>query len=95
MDGEISFRLPLGLQMVCATCLGIGIQFCPYSPRWLSLVNRREECLASLAKLRGLPPTDSRVQTEYKCIVTEVEFQRAVEKRRHPGVKGFKLEILL
>jgi hypothetical protein len=38
-----SFRLPLGLQMVCATALGICIHFFPYSPRRLALVGRSEE----------------------------------------------------
>lgn len=90
---EASFRLPFGLQMVCATTLGIGIHFFPYSPRWLALVNRRDECLASLSKLRKLPPSDERVQAEYKGIVTEVEFQRLVQEKKHPGITGFRLEI--
>lgn len=94
MAGEVSFRLPLGLQMVCATFLGLGIHFFPYSPRWLALVNRDEECLTSLAKLRRLPPTDTRVQTEYKSILTEVEFQKTMQERKHPGRQGVRLEIL-
>ena len=95
MEGEVSFRLPLGLQMVCATFLGIGIHFFPYSPRWLALVNRREECMSSLVKLRSLPPTDQRVQAEYKSIITEVEFQKAIQERKHPDTQGIKLEIKL
>ena len=94
MAGEVSFRLPLGLQMVCATFLGIGIHFFPYSPRWLALVDRNAECLTSLAKLRGLPSDDTRVQKEYRSILTEVEFQKAMQERKHPGVQGVKLEVL-
>lgn len=93
MTSEASFRLPFGLQMVCATALGIGIHFFPYSPRWLALVNRRDESLASLAKLRKLPPTDERVQVEHRGIVTEVEFQRIVQEKTHPGATGVRLEI--
>ncbi|OQE13132.1 hypothetical protein PENFLA_c053G02451 [Penicillium flavigenum] len=93
LEGSISFRLPLGLQMVCATALGICIHFFPYSPRWLALVGRSEECLASLARLRNLPATDERVQAEYSGILAEVVFQRLVEEHTHPGVKGWKLEV--
>lgn len=92
LEGDISFRLPLGLQMVCATLLGIGIHIFPYSPRWLALVDRTQECMASLAKLRGLPSTDERVQAEYNGILAEIRFQRLVKERDHPGVKGWKLE---
>ena len=93
LQGSISFRLPLGLQMVCATALGICIHFFPYSPRRLALVGRSEECLASLARLRNLPATDERVQAEYRGILAEVVFQRLVEEHSHPGVKGWKLEV--
>ncbi|KAL3417061.1 high-affinity glucose [Phlyctema vagabunda] len=78
MAGEIAFRLPLGLQMVCSTLL----------------VGRNKECLTSLSKLRGLPITDLRVQKEFKGIVAEVEFNKLILKDRHPGASTFKLEIL-
>jgi len=94
MVGEISFRLPLGLQMVCATILGVWINFFPYSPRWLALVHRDEECLQSLKRLRRLPRTDSRINAEHEGIIAEVKFQELMQERNHPGVSGFKLEIL-
>ncbi|KAI0905178.1 general substrate transporter [Ustulina deusta] len=94
LHSEASFRLPFALQIVPAIILGLSILFFPYSPRWLALVNRNDECLASLAKLRGLPQTDLRVQKEYQGIVTEVEVQRAMQERRHPKKRGLSLEIL-
>ena len=93
MTGEISFRLPLGLQMVSAIILGVGLQFFPYSPRWLALVDRNDECLQSLCTLRRLPATDHRIQLEYTGILAEVKFQRALQERKHPGKGGLKLEI--
>lgn len=93
IDGEAAFRVPFGLQMVCATVLGTGIHLFPFSPRWLSLVGRDDEALQSLAKLRRLPSTDERVQTEWRGIMAEVEFQKVLEERNHPGKKGWKLEI--
>ncbi|EOO01193.1 putative high-affinity glucose protein [Phaeoacremonium minimum UCRPA7] len=94
IDSEVSFRLPLGLQMVCATILGVCIHFFPYSPRWLALVGRNDECMTSLCKLRGLPPTDARVQKEFKGIVAEVEFNKVILAEAHPGAGGIKLEVL-
>ncbi|CRG91795.1 putative quinate permease [Talaromyces islandicus] len=94
MAGEASFRLPFGLQMVTATTLGAGIHFFPYSPRWLALVNRLDECRSSLSKLRGLPETDERIQEEHRGIVSEIQFQKLVMQKRHPGATGIKLEVL-
>lgn len=95
MTGEVSFRLPFGLQMITATLLGAGIHLFPYSPRWLALANRSEDCLESLAKLRGLPSTDERVQAEFYGIFAEVTFQNLAQQKRHPGASGIKLEVLL
>ncbi|KAL3450482.1 general substrate transporter [Aspergillus insuetus] len=92
--GETSFRLPLGLQMIPATVLGVTIHFFPYSPRWLALADRADDCIASLAKLRRLSPTDPRVQAEYRGILLETTVQRTLNERRHPGMTGTKLELI-
>ena len=80
--------------MVSAFVIGAGIHFFPYSPRWLALVGRDDDSLASLAKLRRLPTTDERVQTEYRGILAEVQFQNLVLEKTHPGKSGFTLEVL-
>ncbi|PYI21799.1 MFS monosaccharide transporter [Aspergillus violaceofuscus CBS 115571] len=95
VDSEASFRLPFGLQMVSATLLGVGIHFFPYSPRWLALVDRPEDCLKSLSKLRGLPTSDSKVQAEFRAVMTEIRIQKLTEERLGPGVTGFKREASL
>ncbi|OJD34080.1 high-affinity glucose protein [Diplodia corticola] len=94
LEGQASFRVPFGLQMVCSTILGIGIHFYPYSPRWLALVDRPREALQSLSRLRRLPETDVRVQMEHADILSEVEIERCVQEKRHPGAKRLKLEVL-
>lgn len=93
LQSEASFRLPFGLQMVSATILGTAIHFFPFSPRWLALVGRNEDSLASITKLRGLPASDHRVQAEYHGILTEVTVHHRIQEKRHPGVRGVKLEI--
>lgn len=93
MAGEISFRLPLGLQMVCAILLGIFIHLFPYSPRWLAMVDRSEDALESLSRLRRLPPSDVRVQTEFRGILAEVAFENSLQEKKHPGSRGIKREV--
>jgi len=93
LAGEIAFRLPFGLQMVSAILVGVGINMFPYSPRWLVLVGREDEALASLAKLRRLPTTDERIKQELSGIIAEVRYQKAVVQLRHPDKSGFGLEI--
>ncbi|KAI6878622.1 hexose carrier protein [Hortaea werneckii] len=95
IQSSAAWRIPFGLQLVSATILGTMIQFYPYSPRWLAMKGRTAESLASLCKLRRLPESDERVQTEYNGILAEVAFQTAVQERRHPGLQpgGLKLEL--
>ncbi|KAI7330654.1 hexose carrier protein [Hortaea werneckii] len=95
IQSSASWRVPFGLQLVSATILGTMIQFYPYSPRWLAMKGRTADSLASLCKLRRLPESDDRVQTEYNGILAEVAFQTAVQERRHPGLQpgGLKLEL--
>ena len=83
MAGEWAFRLPFVLQMIPAIVVGAGIQFFPFSPRWLAMRHRDEDSLGALSKLRRLPEADSRVQTEWKGILSEVEFQERVLEREH------------
>ncbi|KAI3390619.1 hypothetical protein diail_9081 [Diaporthe ilicicola] len=93
-ESEASFRIPFGLQMVSSTLLGLGILAFPYSPRWLALVDRPEDALSSLSRLRGLLPTDSRVQAEHRGILTEVAIQKKMQHKKHPGVGGIRLEVV-
>jgi Sugar (and other) transporter len=50
--GSLSWRIPLGLQLLPGVLLGLGTSALPASPRLLVLQGRREEALASLAQLR-------------------------------------------
>ncbi|KAF5525678.1 Sugar transporter STL1 [Colletotrichum aenigma] len=94
ITGEASWRVPFALQLPSAMILGAMIQLFPYSPRWLAMQDRHEDCLSSLCKLRKLPASDERVQAEYQGILAEAKFQAVMLERRHPGVRGFKLEVV-
>ncbi len=53
LPSENSFRLPLWLQMVGSCIVGLGIFFCPETPRWLIAHDRRDEAEKVLAELHG------------------------------------------
>ncbi|KAK9770042.1 putative Major facilitator superfamily (MFS) profile domain-containing protein [Seiridium cardinale] len=91
---DASWRVPFALQIPSALILGGMIQLFPYSPRWLAMQDRYEECLDSLCRLRKLPASDGRVQAEYRGIQAEVKFQAVMLERHHPGLRGIKLEIV-
>ncbi|TEA17231.1 Sugar transporter STL1 [Colletotrichum sidae] len=92
--GEASWRVPFALQLPSAIILGAMIQLFPYSPRWLAMRDRHEDCLDSLCKLRKLPASDERVRAEYRGILAEAKFQAVMLERRHPGVGGLRLEVV-
>lgn len=58
--GSLSWRIPLGLQLLPGILLGLGAFVLPASPRLLILQGRKEEALLSLAKLRLRPLSEAR-----------------------------------
>ena len=62
---EAAWRIPLGLQLIPAVILGIGILFMPFSPRWLVNQGRDEEALTVLSEARNLPPDAELVRIEF------------------------------
>lgn len=64
----ISWRFPIGFQIVFCIILLVFILELPESPRWLILKGREDEAMQVLAALADLPPTDPYVQTEFSAI---------------------------
>ena len=78
-EKTISWRLPLGLQLIPAWILFFGMFFLPFSPRWLMMKHRDDECIASLSKLRRLSPEDPLLRAEYLEIKAAVLFDEETE----------------
>lgn len=93
LSGGAAFRVPFGLQMVPATLLGVFIHLFPYSPRWLVMVDRHDDALKALSRLRRRSPEDSTVRLEWQSIIGEVKNQREAIMRSCPGAQGVRLEI--
>ena len=69
-------------------------------PRWLVSKGRDAEALQTLAKLRRLTTTDTRIQQEWFDVRAEVAFRKETSALRHPELQNrtvisrVKLEIL-
>ncbi|WWC98835.1 hypothetical protein V866_005728 [Kwoniella sp. B9012] len=88
IPGDWSFRLPFTVQMAPCVVLVSVLFTLPYSPRWLALRGRDDDCLVSLCRLRGLPPTDPRIQAEWITIRAEAIRNREVQVAAHPSLQG-------
>lgn len=64
-DTQLQWQLPTGLQLLPAVIWGLGMFFCPESPRFLLARNKPSEALRVLAGLRGLPEHHHYVQAEF------------------------------
>lgn len=52
-EGEMAFRLPLGLQLIPPVIIITGTMFIPESPRWLTMWGKKEQAAEILAKYHG------------------------------------------
>ncbi|OAX36576.1 general substrate transporter [Rhizopogon vinicolor AM-OR11-026] len=88
---QASWRVPLGLQLFPALCLGIGMFFMPDSPGWLAESGREEEAAQTLSRLRRKPADDNSVRFELLEIMAEVRYTREVTKAIIPNAGPYRL----
>lgn len=94
-QSSAAWRIPLALQLIPAIILCVGSWFLPYSPRWLMLVNKEEECLAVLARLRKQDASSPAVQYEYRSLKVEAYADRETSRLRYgTEKKNWRTEVL-
>lgn len=74
--GRISWRLQLGSAFIPSFILGIGIWFCPESPRWLMKHGHLAKGFRSMARLRANPIIAAR-DYYYSYVIYEEELKQA------------------
>ncbi|KAI8654850.1 MFS domain-containing protein [Fusarium keratoplasticum] len=88
------WRIPLGVQMIPAVFLFIGLIPLKESPRWLVEKGREDQALASLAYIRNMPVDSHEVSREFVEIKTSLDeeegkMREAVWKEcLKPGVRN-------
>ena len=89
-ETQAAWRVPLALQLIPAWILFVGMFFLPFTPRWLMMKHRDEECIASLCKLRRLDAQDPLLRAEYLEIKAAVMFDEEVDAEfsSHHGTFG-------
>ncbi|KAF9524840.1 general substrate transporter [Crepidotus variabilis] len=80
IKSDISWRLPLGLQLVPAGLLLVGIQFLPFSPRWLLEVGRDDEAREVVLKLHDNNTVTA--EKEYAEMYTNIKAEVSVKNRK-------------
>lgn len=73
-----SYRIPIGLQMVWALILAIGLFFLPESPRYFVRKGQLDQAAMALARARDQPVESSFIQDELTEIVANHEHEMSV-----------------
>jgi MFS family permease len=83
---EAAWRIPVGIQLIPAIVLGIGMFWMPYSPRWLLEKGREEEARETVAYLRSRSAESPEVMLEFLEIKAEVLIEREMHEIRISGM---------
>lgn len=71
-----AYRIPIGIQFIWGTILGVGIAFLPDSPRYFVKKGKLDRATDALARLRGQPLHSEYIQVELAEIVANEEYER-------------------
>ncbi|KAH8714141.1 MFS transporter [Ilyonectria robusta] len=74
--GDIAWRLQLGSAFIPSLILGVGIFFCPESPRWLMKHGKHGKGFQSMCRLRAHPIIAAR-DFYYSWVIYEEELKQA------------------
>ena len=70
--GKLQYQIVMFVPMIYLAVCMVATLFIEESPRWLFLVQRREEAIATLVRIRGLPANDPLVSREIQDIEDDI-----------------------
>lgn len=73
-----AYRIPIGLQVIWAVILALGLLCLPESPRYWVKQNRFDKAARALARVRGQSPNSSFIEDELAEIIANCEFEQQV-----------------
>ncbi|KAL9581829.1 MAG: hypothetical protein Q9212_003663 [Teloschistes hypoglaucus] len=82
VGGSISWRLPIGCQMVFAFSVIFLVFGLPESPRWLYARGKSEEALKVLCDVYDAPEDDAKIQEEQNAILEVLAIERETGEYR-------------
>ncbi|KAJ5609476.1 hypothetical protein N7528_010043 [Penicillium herquei] len=84
-QSDAAYLIPICIQLLPGLVLAAGmLMFMPQSPRHLINTGREEECLATLARLRGKSQDDMGIRVEFLEIKALYLFERETSIRKYP-----------
>ncbi|OAX83504.1 hypothetical protein ACJ72_02139 [Emergomyces africanus] len=78
LDSPASYRIPIGLQLVWALILGVGLYYLPESPRYFVKKNKLDQAAGSLSRIRGQHVDSEYVKTELAEIIANYEYESKI-----------------
>lgn len=94
IPGPMSWRIPLGIQIIPGIILGLGCLILPPSPRWLVLKGRDEDALKSLARLRMRTPEEMESDSLLQIELLEMKVETELIQRTYDGEGGGKVTFM-
>jgi sugar porter (SP) family MFS transporter len=76
IDGDGQWRIPLGIQIVPAFFLFIGMFVLPYSPRWLIEQGRNDEALKVVKLLHSNNNNQDFISKEFAEMVDQIKYEK-------------------
>lgn len=80
MKGPVSWRTPIGLQLVFAVIVTLLVFGLPESPRWLAKRGREDEAVEVLCSVFDLQPSDPFIQGEIEAIRAALSLEIGQQK---------------
>jgi MFS family permease len=78
ISGNAQWIVPIAMQALPASLLGIGMIFCSESPRFLAKKDKWEESTATLCKIRELPESHPYIQAELQEMQIQLQQERSL-----------------